>query len=111
MQRHESNHFPFLTPKELHDFFNALLGYSESALVVLASRLLIIIGLRPGELRGASGDEINIIMAVWEIPASPMKMRRSRVVPLSRQALTLIRQIQELSGNYPLMFPGRTTRE
>lgn len=111
MQRHESNHFPFLTPKELHDFFNALLGYSESALVVLASRLLIIIGLRPGELSGAFWDEIYIIMAVWEIPASPMKKHRSRVVQLSRQALTLILQIQELSGNYPLMFLGRTTRE
>ena len=91
MQRHESNHFPFLAPKELHDFFNALLGYSESALVILAIRLLIIIGLRPGELRGAFWDEIKIIMAVWVIPASPMKMRRSRVVSLSRQTLTLIR--------------------
>jgi len=40
MQEHESNHFPFLTPKELPDFFNALSGYSGSELVVLAARLL-----------------------------------------------------------------------
>ncbi len=107
MQGHESNHFPFLTPKELPDFFNALSGYSGSELVVLAARLLIITGLRPGELRGAFWDEINISKAVWEIPASRMKMRRPHVVPLSRQALTLIGQIQELTGNYPLVFPGR----
>lgn len=107
MQGHESNYFPFLTPKELLDFFNALSGYSGCELVVLAVRLLIITGLRPGELRGAFWDEINISKAVWEIPASRMKMRRPHVVPLSRQALTLIGQIQELTGNYPHVFPGR----
>ena len=107
MQGHESNHYPFLTPKELPDFFKALSGYTGSALVVLAARLLIITGLRTGELRGAFWDEINISKAVWEIPASRMKMRRPHVVPLSRQALTLIGQLQELTGNYPLMFPGR----
>lgn len=107
MQGHESNHYPFLTPKELPDFFKALSGYTGSALVVLAARLLIITGLRTGELRGAFWDEINISKAVWEIPASRMKMRRPHVVPLSGQALTLIGQLQELTGNYPLMFPGR----
>jgi integrase len=55
MQGHESNHYPFLTPKELPDFFKALSGYTGSALVVLAARLLIITGLRTGELRGAFG--------------------------------------------------------
>lgn len=107
MQGHESNHYPFLTQKELPDFFKALSGYTGSALVVLAARLLIITGLRTGELRGAFWDEIKISKAVWEIPASRMKMRRPHVVPLSRQALTLIGQLQELTGNYPLMFPGR----
>ncbi|WP_410260931.1 tyrosine-type recombinase/integrase [Klebsiella pneumoniae] len=107
MQGHESNHYPFLIPKELPDFFKALSGYTGSALVVLAARLLIITGLRTGELRGAFWDEINISKAVWEIPASRMKMRRPHVVPLSRQALMLIGQLQELTGNYPLMFPGR----
>ncbi len=107
MQGQESNHIAFLTHKELTEFFNALSGNSGSELVVLAARLLIITGLRPGELRGAFWDEINISKAVWEIPASRMKMRRPHVVPLSRQALTLIGQIQELTGNYPLVFPGR----
>lgn len=41
MQGHESNHFPFLTPKELPDFFNALSGYSGSELVVFAARCVI----------------------------------------------------------------------
>ncbi|HHH3340030.1 TPA: tyrosine-type recombinase/integrase, partial [Escherichia coli] len=107
MQGHESNHYPFLTAKELPDFFKALSSYSGSALVVMAARLLIITGLRTGELRGALWDEIDLNKAIWEIPASRMKMRRPHVVPLSEQALSLIGQIKELTGNYPLMFPGR----
>lgn len=110
MQGHESKHYPFLTTKELPDFFKALSGYTGSALVVLAARLLIITGLRTGELRGAFWDEIKISKAVWEIPASRMKMRRPHVVPLSRQALTLIGQIQELTGNYHTRQGGSMTR-
>ena len=107
MQGHESNHYPFLTAKELPDFFKALSSYSGSALVVMAARLLIITGLRTGELRGALWDEIDFNKALWEIPASRMKMRRPHIVPLSEQALSLIGKIREITGNYPLMFPGR----
>ena len=107
MQGHESNHYPFLTAKELPDFFKALSSYSGSALVVMAARLLIITGLRTGELRGALWDEIDFNKAIWEIPASRMKMRRPHIVPLSEQALSLIGKIREITGNYPLMFPGR----
>ncbi len=107
MQGHESNHYPFLTAKELPDFFKALSSYSGSALVVMAARLLIITGLRTGELRGALWDEIDFNKAIWEIPASRMKMRRTHIVPLSEQALSLIGKIREITGNYPLMFPGR----
>lgn len=107
MQGHESRHYPFLTAKQMPDFFHALSGYSGSPLVVMAARLLIITGLRTGELRGSQWSEIDLAKATWEIPAERMKMRRPHVVPLSSQALTLIAQIKELTGNYPLIFPGR----
>ncbi|WP_410962248.1 tyrosine-type recombinase/integrase, partial [Salmonella sp. SAL4355] len=87
--------------------FKALSSYSGRALVVMAARLLIITGLRTGELRGALWDEIDFNKAIWEIPASRMKMRRPHIVPLSEQALSLIGKIREITGNYPLMFPGR----
>ncbi|WP_033576370.1 tyrosine-type recombinase/integrase [Dickeya chrysanthemi] len=107
MQGHESKHHPFLIAKELPDFFTALSGYSGSTLVVLAARLLILTGLRNGELRGATWQEIDIENALWDIPAERMKMRRPHLVPLSRQALAIVEQIREITGNYPLMFPGR----
>jgi integrase len=107
MQGHESNHYPFLNAPELPAFFEALSRYSGSELVVLAARLLIITGLRTGELRGASWQEIDEQAAVWEIPAERMKMRRPHIVPLSQQTLTIIARIREMTGRYSLIFPGR----
>lgn len=107
MQGHESKHYPFLTIEELPSFFKALAGYSGSELVVLAARLMIITGVRTGELRGALWSEIYTDKGLWEISAERMKMRRPHIVPLSVQALEIIEKIRAMTGNFHLMFPGR----
>ncbi|EPE1000747.1 integrase arm-type DNA-binding domain-containing protein [Citrobacter amalonaticus] len=107
MSGHESKHYPFLTVEELPDFFKALAGYTGSPLVVLAARLLIFTGVRTGELRGAFWSEFDLEKAVWEIPAERMKMKRPHLVPLSTQALEIVQQLKVMSGQYPLVFPGR----
>ncbi|EKK3999105.1 tyrosine-type recombinase/integrase [Cronobacter sakazakii] len=107
MSGHESKHYPFLTVEELPDFFKALSGYTGSPLVVLAARLLILTGVRTGELRGAFWSEFDLEKAVWEIPAERMKMKRPHLVPLSTQALEIVKQLKVMSGQYPLVFPGR----
>lgn len=107
MSGHESKHYPFLTVEELPDFFKALSGYTGSPLVVLAARLLILTGVRTGELRGAFWSEFDLEKAVWEIPAERMKMKRPHLVPLSTQALEIVQQLKVMSGQYPLVFPGR----
>lgn len=107
MSGHESKHYPFLTIEELPDFFKALAGYTGSPLVVLAARLLILTGVRTGELRGASWSEFDLEKAVWEIPAERMKMKRPHLVPLSTQALEIVQQLKVMTGQYPLVFPGR----
>ncbi|MCX8971758.1 tyrosine-type recombinase/integrase [Citrobacter portucalensis] len=107
MSGHESKHYPFLTVEELPDFFKALAGYTGSPLVVLAARLLILTGVRTCELRGAFWSEFDLEKAVWEIPAERMKMKRPHLVPLSTQALEIVQQLKVMSGQYPLVFPGR----
>ena len=107
MSGHESKHYPFLTVEELPDFFKALAGYTGSPLVVLAARLLILTGVRTGELRGAFWSEFDLEKAVWEIPAERMKMKRPHLVPLSTQALEIVQQLKVMPGQYPLVFPGR----
>ena len=110
--RAEYNPAPDLTSamqghEELPAFFKALAGYSGSELMVLAARLLIITGLRTGELRGALWSEIDTKKALWEISAERMKMRRPHIIPLSTQALAIIEQIRAMTGQFPLLFPGR----
>ena len=107
MSGHESKHYPFLTVEELPDFFKALSGYTGSPLIVLAARLLILTGVRTGELRGAFWSEFDLEKAVWEIPAERMKMKRPHLVPLSTQALEIVQQLKVMSGQYPLVFLGR----
>ncbi|HHA2320342.1 TPA: tyrosine-type recombinase/integrase [Enterobacter ludwigii] len=107
MSGHESKHYPFLTVEELPDFFKALSIYTGSPLVVLAARLLILTGVRTGELRGAFWSEFDLDKAVWEIPAERMKMKRLHLVPLSTQALEIVQQLKVITGQYPLVFPGR----
>ncbi len=102
-----NKHFPFPTAEEIPDFLKALNSYSGSILVVLATKLLMLTGVRTIELRAAEWKEFNLDEVLWEIPAERMKKRRSHLVPLSQQALDLVKQIQTMTGNYRYVFPGR----
>ncbi len=61
---------------------------------------------RPGEVRGATRSEINFEKAVWRIPAERTKMRRLHDVPLSRQAIALLRDIWPVSEMSAFIFPS-----
>lgn len=104
---HQSKHFPFLKADEIPDFLKALDAYGGSVLVILATKLLMLTGVRTIELRAAQWQEFDFEQALWEIPKERMKMRRSHLVPLSQQALDLVKQIQTMTGNFRYVFPGR----
>jgi len=107
LEVHQSNHFPFLKADEIPDFLRALDGYTGSRLVLIATKLLMITGVRTIELRAAVWAEFDLDKAIWEIPAERMKMRRPHLVPLSIQALDLLEQLKIMTGNYRYVFPGR----
>lgn len=107
LEVHQSNHFPFLKADEIPDFLRALEGYSGSKLVQIATKLLMITGVRTIELRAALWSEFDLDNAIWEIPAERMKMRRAHLVPLSTQALDLLNELKIMTGNYRYVFPGR----
>jgi integrase len=64
------------------------------------------VALRPGELRQAPWSEIDWTNELWRIPAARMKRERPHLVPLSPQAIGIIRELHELTGAGPWMFPG-----
>ncbi len=103
----QSNHFPFLKVDEIPDFQRALDSYTGSRLVQIATKLLMITGVRTIELRAALWSEFDLDNANWEIPAERMKMRRAHLVPLSTQALDLLNELKIMTGNYRYVFPGR----
>lgn len=107
LEVHQSNHFPFLKADELPDFLRALDSYPGSRLVQIATKLLMITGVRTIELRAALWSEFDLDNAIWEISAERMKMRRSHLVPLSTQALDLLNELKMMTGNYRYVFPGR----
>ncbi len=63
--------------------------------------------VRPGELCQAEWSEIEWDAAIWRIPAHKMKMKRPHIVPLSRQALDVLRELQALTGRGRWLFPSR----
>ncbi|HAI3072848.1 TPA: tyrosine-type recombinase/integrase [Escherichia coli] len=107
LEVHQSNHFPFLKADEIPDFLRALDSYTGSRLVQIATKLLMITGVRTIELRAALWLEFDLDNAIWEIPAERMKMRRAHLVPLSTQALNLLNELKRMTGNYRYVFPGR----
>lgn len=107
LEVHQSNHFPFLKVGELPDFLRALDSYASSRLVQVATKLLMITGVRTIELRAALWQEFDLDYAIWEIPTERMKMRRSHLVPLSSQALDLLNELKIMAGDYRYVFPGR----
>jgi integrase len=103
----KSIHYPHLLADELPDFLQALATYSGSPITRLATRILMLTGVRTIELRQAEWKEFDFDKRVWEVPVERMKMRRPHLVPLSDQVLASLREIQAVTGRYNLVFPGR----
>ncbi len=99
-------HRAALPEREVPQFLSKLEAYDGDLSTKVALQLLVLTAVRPGELRGARWDEIDIATATWRIPAQRMKMRSEHIVPLSRQALAVIEVMRPLSGGDPLVFPS-----
>ncbi len=107
LEVHQSNHFPFLKVGELPDFLRALDSYASSRLVQVATKLLMITGVRTIELRAALWQEFDLDYAIWEIHTERLRMRRSHLVQVTTQALDLLNELKIMKGNYRYVFPGR----
>jgi integrase len=96
-----------LKADELPEYLDALEAYDGSLQTKLALKFLLLTFVRTGELRGAEWTEINFDKAEWRIPAERMKMRDLHIVPLSRQAIAVLRELQPLTGQWRYVFPNQ----
>ncbi len=72
----------------------------------LALHFTALTGCRSGEVRGAHWLEIDLEQKEWYIPAERMKMRRPHIVPLSKQAVAVLKRAGKLWGDDGLVFPS-----
>ena len=102
----KEKHYASITdPKEIGELLRAIEGYKGSFVTKCALKLAPLAFVRPGELRHAEWSEINLDKAEWRIPAEKMKMRVAHIVPLSKQAIETLREVQPLTGNGRYIFP------
>jgi integrase len=104
-----SHRSAIIDPTAIGALLRAIDGFDGQTTTRAALRLAPLVFVRPGELRHAEWAEIDFAAAEWRIPPAKMKMRRVHRVPLSRQALAIIRELQAISGGGRWLFPSVRT--
>lgn len=100
-----------LDPAEFGGLLRAIDTYHGTPETVAALRLMALLFPRPGELRLAEWAEFDLDAAVWVIPGQRTKMRREHRVPLPPQAVTILRDLHEITGPDGLTFPSIRSRK
>jgi len=110
LQPVQTKHFPTITdPEAIGELLRAFDQYHGSFVTKCALQLAPLVFVRPGELRAAEWDEINLNAAEWNIKAERMKMRVAHLVPLSKQAVAILRELYPLTGHGKYVFSSEHT--
>ncbi len=100
-----AEHFAAITePEELGAILRALDSYEGTPSVRCAMNLMPMLFVRPGELRKAEWAHINLDTAEWRFLVT--KTKRDHIVPLSKQAVRLLKEIQPITGEGRYVFPS-----
>ncbi|GAB2851645.1 tyrosine-type recombinase/integrase [Pseudoduganella ginsengisoli] len=93
-------------PKQVGALMRAIYDYHGFPAAVAALKLAPLVFVRPGELRAAEWAEIDLDAAEWRIPAAKMKMKVEHLVPLSTQAVGVLRDLYPITGDGRYVFPS-----
>lgn len=108
----ERGHYAAITePRQVATLLRSIHGYSGHPYAIAALKLSPLVFVRPGELRAAEWAEIDLTAGEWRIPGHKMKMDNDHIVPLSTQALEILRTVEPLSGHGKFVFPSIRTSE
>jgi integrase len=106
------HHAAITEPSRIGELLRAIDGYTGHVGTACALKLAPLLFVRPGELRHAEWTEFELDghEPQWRIPAGKMKMREQHLVPLSKQAVALLRELQPATGQGPYVFPSLRSR-
>lgn len=105
----KGRHAAITDPVKVGELLRSIDAYGGSPIVRAALQLSALFFVRPGELRQAEWQEIDFTTKQWVIPAEKMKMGAEHIVPLSKQAIELLKELHLLTGNGNYVFPGART--
>ena len=105
------HHASLTDPAKVGALLRAIDSFQGSFVVASALKLAPLLFVRPGELRHAQWQEIDLDKALWRIPGEKMKMGETHFVPLSTQALAVLRELYPLTGSGHYVFPSIRTFE
>ena len=98
-------------PSGVGHLMRAIYAYAGHPCTLAALKLAPLVFVRPGELRTAEWAEIDLDAAEWRIPGSKMKMKVDHIVPLSTQAVEILRSVQPITRHGRYVFPSARTGE
>jgi integrase len=104
----KEKHYPAITdPEEFRELISTIRNYKGSSPITrYALSLLALTAVRPGNIREARWEEFDLDAALWRIPGEKMKARKDHLIPLSAQAITLLKELRELTGGFDHLFPS-----
>lgn len=106
-QNAEKEHQPAMPWRDVPAFVKKHLDERQPGDTTRAALLITIFtACRSGEVRGATWNEFHLDAAVWTIPSSRMKMKEPHRVPLSDEALALVKSLKEQKLHDTLVFPS-----
>lgn len=103
------HHAAVTDPARMGELLRAIDGFTGQYVTLAALKLASLVFVRPGELRHAEWAEFDLDGAIWRIPGEKMKMKAAHLVPLSSQAVAILRELQTLTGGDRYVFPGLRT--
>jgi integrase len=103
----KKTHHAYLKSEEVPEFLHKLESYEGNPQTVMALKLLLLTFVRTTELRAAEWPEIDLDKAEWRIPAERMKMKDPHIIPLSRQAVAILRDLRLITGQWRYVFPNQ----
>lgn len=107
----KANYAAITEPKQVGQLMRSIYAYAGHPCAVAGLKLSPLVFVRPGELRAAEWAEMDLDAAEWRIPAAKMKMKVEHLVPLSRQAVDILRALQPFTGHGRYVFPSIRTGE
>jgi integrase len=105
------HHAAITEPNQVGALLRSIFAYTGHPCTVAALKLSPLVFVRPGELRTAEWSEIDLGEAEWRIPGKKMKMKTDHIVPLSTQAVEILRSVQPITGHGRYVFPSMRTGE